>query len=57
MAQKHDKEAIIEPKLCIKCTEMYGNPNFDDMCSLCFKYPFPHIGSKKQNRKFKNKKN
>lgn len=38
MAQKHDKEAIIEPKLCIKCADMYGHPNFDDMCSLCFKY-------------------
>ena len=26
-----------EPQLCIKCKEMYGNKNFNDMCSMCFK--------------------
>jgi hypothetical protein len=26
-----------EPKLCIQCKEMFGNPIFKDMCSKCYK--------------------
>jgi len=37
MAQNQDKRTFLESKFCIKCTIMYGHPNYDDMCSLCFK--------------------
>jgi hypothetical protein len=40
MAQNEEKSVTLEGKLCIKCLEMYGNPTFEHMCSICYKYLF-----------------
>lgn len=33
MSENKEKSA----ELCLKCHRMYGHPNFNEMCSLCYK--------------------
>jgi hypothetical protein len=37
MAQNEEKTASLPAKLCFKCMEMYGHPNYEEMCSSCFR--------------------
>jgi hypothetical protein len=36
MTQNDEKKQQESQALCPKCNDMYGHPNYDLMCSLCY---------------------
>ena len=37
MEQKQNKYQPQEPALCLNCKSFYANPDFNQMCSMCYK--------------------